>query len=71
MGVLGGLYRPTPQGYNSNPAGRGSQPSVSVFAGFSTGHWARRLVGPAGFLVDRPAPPLGGLAGGGLLLPHP
>ena len=23
MGALGGLYRPTPKGYNGNPAGRG------------------------------------------------
>ena len=54
MGVPGGLYRPTPQGYNGNLAGRGSQPSVSVLAGFSAGCW----VPPAtGFLVDRPAPP--------------
>ena len=58
MGALGGLYRPTPQGYNGNPAGRGSQPSVSVFAGFSAGHWgpptggSRRL--PASWSTGRP-----------------
>ena len=54
MGAPGGLYRPTPQGYNGNPAGRGSQPSVSVFAGFSADWWVPPA---AGFLVDRPAPP--------------
>ena len=58
MGVLGGLYRPTPQGYNGNPAGHGSQPSVSVLAGFSAGHWgpptggSRRL--PASWPTGRP-----------------
>ena len=58
MGVPGGLYRPTPQGYNGNPAGRGSQPSVSMLAGFSAGHWgpptggSRRL--PASWPTGRP-----------------
>ena len=57
-GCPGGLYRPTPQGYNGNPAGRGSQPSVSMLAGFSAGHWgpptggSRRL--PASCLTCRP-----------------
>ena len=53
MGVLGGLYRPTPRGYNGNPAGRGAQPSVTTLAGFCAGCW-----GPpaAGSLVDRQAP---------------
>ena len=44
-GCPGGLYRPTPQGYNGNPAGRGPQPSVSTLAGFS---------------ADRRGPPTGG-----------
>ena len=58
MGVPGGLYRPTPQGYNGNPAGRGSQPSVSMLAGFSAGHWgpptggSRRL--PASWPTGQP-----------------
>ena len=58
MGAPGGLYRHTPQGYNSNPAVRGSQPSVSVFAGFSAGRWgpptggSRRL--PASWSTGRP-----------------
>ena len=50
MGAAGGLYRPTPWGYNSNPAGRGSQPSVSQAAVLPAGFWARRLVGPADML---------------------
>ena len=58
MGVPGDLYRPTPQGYNGNPAGRGSQSSVSALAGFSAGHWgpptggSRRL--PASWSTGRP-----------------
>ena len=58
MGAPGGLYRPTPQGYNGNLAGCGSQPSVSVFAGFSAGRWgpptggSRRL--PPFGSTDRP-----------------
>ena len=58
MGAPGGLYRPTPQGYNGNLAGRGSQPSVSALAGFSAGHWgpptggSRRL--PASWPTGRP-----------------
>ena len=54
MGAPGGLYRPTPRGYNGNPAGHWSQPSVSTLAGFSAGCWVPPA---AGFLVDRPAPP--------------
>ena len=58
MGAPGGLYRPTPWGYNCNPAGRGSQPSVSALAGFSAGRWgpptggSRRL--PASWSTGRP-----------------
>ena len=57
-GCPGGLYRPTPRGYNCNPAGHGSQPSVSVLAGFSAGRWgpptggSRRL--PASWSTGRP-----------------
>ena len=32
MGAPGGLYRPTPRGYNGNLAGHGAQPSVSTLA---------------------------------------
>ena len=58
MGAPGGLYRPTPRGYNCNPAGRWSQPSVSTLAGFSAGRWgpptggSRRL--PASWSTRRP-----------------
>ena len=58
MGAPGGLYRPTPRGYNCNPAGRGSQSSVSALAGFSAGRWgpptggSRRL--PASWSTGRP-----------------
>ncbi len=58
MGVPGGLYRPTPQGYNGNPTGCGSQPLVSAFAGLSAGRWgpptggSRRL--PASWSTGRP-----------------
>ena len=48
MGTLGGLYRPTPQGYNDNPARRGSQPSVSTPAGFSADWWGLPTGRPAG-----------------------
>jgi len=54
MGALGGLYRPTPQGYNGNPAGRGPSrqclrpPSSPPTVG------ARRLVGPADWLGTEP-----------------
>ena len=47
MGAPGGLYRPTPRGYNSNPAGHGSQPSVSQAVVLPAGFWASRLAGPA------------------------
>ena len=54
MGAPGGLYRPTPRGYNGNPTGLWSQPSASMLARFSAGCW----VPPgAGYLVVRPAPP--------------
>ena len=46
MGSLGGLYRPTPQGYNGNPAGREPQPSVSTLAGFSADRWGPPTGGP-------------------------
>ena len=39
MGAPGGLYRPAPQGYNGNLAGRGSQPSVSQAAVSSADSW--------------------------------
>ena len=70
MGALGGLYRPTLQGYNSNPAGCRSQLSVSLVAGFSAGCWgppvggSRRL--PA--LGRQAGPTVQGLVGGWLLL---
>ena len=54
MGAPGGLYRPTPRGYNGNPTGNWPQPSVSTPAGSSAGYW----VPPAtGYSVGRPAPP--------------
>ena len=52
MGAPGGLYRPTPRGYNGNPSGRGAQPSVTALAGFCAGCWgpptggSRRLPAP-------------------------
>ena len=46
MGALWGLYRPTPKGYNGNPAGRGPQPSVSTLAGFSADRWGPPTGGP-------------------------
>ena len=54
MGAPGGLYRPTPRGYNGNPTGSWSQPSVSMLVDFSAGCWVPPA---AGYLVDRPAPP--------------
>ena len=54
MGAPGGLYRPTPRGYNGNPTGIWSQSSVSMLAGFSAGCWVPPA---AGYSVDRPAPP--------------
>ena len=53
MGAPGGLHRPTPRGYNGNPTGNGSQPSVSTLAGFSAGCWVPPA---AGYLVDRLVP---------------
>ena len=58
MGAPGGLYRPTPRGYNGNPTGRGAQPSVTALAGFCAGCWgpptggSRRL--PAPWSTGRP-----------------
>ena len=46
MGAPGGLYRPTPRGYNGNPTGNGSQPSVSTLAGFSADRWGPLTGGP-------------------------
>ena len=67
MGALGGLYRPTPQGYIGNLPGVGPgcqclwSPASPLAAG------ARRLVGPAGCLVlGRQAAPAA--CGSGLLL---
>ena len=70
MGVPGGLYRPTPRGYNGNPAGHGAQLSVSILAASAPAAGARRLVGPARYrLLGRQAgPTVQGLVGGGLLL---
>ena len=45
----GVLYRPTPGGYNGNPAGRGSQPSVSQAAVVPAGFWGP----PTGGSADR------------------
>ena len=54
MGAPGGLYRPTPRGYNGNPTGNWPQLSVSTPAGSSAGCWVPPA---AGYSVDRPAPP--------------
>ena len=48
MGFLGGLYRPTPQGYNGNLVGRGSQPSVSRAAVLPAGLWGPPTGGSRG-----------------------
>ena len=68
MGAPGGLYRPTPWGYNGNPTERGSQPSVSqaavLPAGFSAGSWGPPPGGPCRLAwcgADRPRPPRAGL----------
>ena len=53
MGALGGLYRPTPQGYNGNPAGCRTRLSVSLVAGFSAGFWGP----PTGLVRSRQATP--------------
>src|SRR4051812_36389038 len=51
MGAPGGLYRPTPRGYNGKLAQRGSRLSVSLAAVFSADSWGPPLAGPA----DEPA----------------
>ena len=48
MGAPGGLYRPTPRGYNGNPTGRGSQPSVSHAAVLTAGFWGPPTGGSRG-----------------------
>ena len=69
MGVPGGLYRPTPRGYNGNPVGVG--PSSLCLHSPAAG--ARRMLGPAGCrLLGRQAgPTVMGLVGGWLLLLNP
>ena len=73
MGAPGGLYRPTPRGYNGNPTGRGAQPSVTALAGFCGDCWGP----PAGGSCRLPTPwqqtgpTAKGLVDGWLLLPHP
>ena len=73
MGALGGLYRPTPQGYNGNPAGRG--PSRQCLRPLTSppSAGARRLVGQTGCrLFGRQAGPIvQGLVAGWLLLLNP
>ena len=51
MGVPGDLYRPTPRGYNGNPAGHGSRPLVFASTGFSAGFWGP-LIGGSRRLLD-------------------
>ena len=51
MGALGGLYRPSPQGYNSNPVGCRTRLSVSPASGFSAGCWGP----PTGLVRSRQA----------------
>jgi len=53
MDAPGGLYRPTPRGYNGNPTGTWPQPPVSTPAGFSVGCWVPPAAGSS---VARPAP---------------
>ena len=53
MGALGGLYRPTPQGYNSNLAGCRTWLSVSLIAGFSASCWGP----PTGLVRSRQTAP--------------
>ena len=48
MGSPGGLYRPTPRGYNGNPTGRGPQPSVSHAAVLPAGFWGPPTGGSCG-----------------------
>src|SRR3954469_14013985 len=47
MGAPGGLYRPTPRGYNGKPAQRGSLLSVSMAAAPPADSWAPPPAGPA------------------------
>ena len=66
MGALGGLYRPTPQGYNGNPVGCRTRLSVSLVANFCVGYRGLPPGGPRQLVwygADRPLPPLAGLAG--------
>ena len=51
MGAPGGLYRPTPRGYNGNPTGRGAQPSVPPTSDFSADWWGP----PTGLVRSRQA----------------
>ena len=73
MGAPGGLYRPTPRGYNGNPAGRGAQLSVTTLAGFCADCWgppaggSRRLPTP----WQQEGPTAKGLVDGWSLLTHP
>ena len=73
MGAPGGLYRPTPRGYNGNLTGRGAQPSVTTLAGFCADCWgpptggSRRLPTP----WQQAGPTAKGLVDGWLLLPQP
>ena len=48
MGAPGGLYRPTPRGYNGNPAGRGSHPSVSHVTVLPASFWGPPTSGSRG-----------------------
>ena len=52
MGAPGGLYRPTPRGYNGNPTGRGAQPPMIALAGFCADRWGP----PAGGSHRLPTP---------------
>ena len=72
MGAPGGLYRPTPRGYNGNPTGHRAQPSVTALASFCAATGACRLVGPASFrpLGRQAGPTVQGLVGGWLLWLH-
>ena len=53
MGALGGLYRPTPQGYNGNLDRCRTWLSVSLVAGFSADSWGP----PPGLVRSRQAAP--------------
>ena len=73
MGASGGLYRPTPQGYNGNPTGRGAQPSVTALAGFCADCWGPLAGGPRRLPTpwQQAGPTTKVLVGGWLLLPQP